>query len=211
MVKRRQLVIAALALAVAMMLVLFWRGRSTSTSYESYGKCISQCNKAIPEQRAGCKAQCDAAPNLQRDDDSRDDNKPKGKKKGKKQRRENEDQGRGGGGSKPKKGKKGKATANYHLYPQNKGGDLDQAGTYCRGESLKEKARGAYWMAVDPSFFGGDMDSLCGKTFTVRGQAGSARVMIVDKRGGGIDLQFDAFNKICGKKGIDDGNCDVSW
>lgn len=223
MVTNRRIVIlivaAAVALATALVLAALLDKRQFTSYENAYQGCISRCNKAHASQRAGCRAQCDAAPNLQqarrrggaRNDGGgrRNDGRKPGKSSGSGRQtgdapRKGKKKGSGGGSGRS-------ATANYHQYDKDK--SLWDNSVYCRGAGYEKinNAKGN-WMAVDPALFGNTpMENLCGKKFTVKGQKGSAQVMVVDKRGGGIDLDPKVFGEICGDRGRRDGNCKVSW
>lgn len=114
--------------------------------------------------------------------------------------------GGGGGGGK-------NVLANYHFY--DTWPDLQSSGAYCRPncEGCPAKVRpGAErkykWVAVNPASIGRTMEDACGRTMTVKGDAGTATVLIVDQKGGeGIDLAQPAFDTVCGDAGFAAGKC----
>lgn len=109
-----------------------------------------------------------------------------------------------------KKDRPKRVTAFWHPYKQS-WPDLAAASVACQdGLVSASEAKRYKWVALDPSVVGKKSvrnDGLCGKKLNVRGPAGSTTVLVVDQQAaGGMDLQEEAFKKVCGAD-----NCAVTF
>lgn len=102
-----------------------------------------------------------------------------------------------------------RAKAFWHPY-KRAWPNLAAASVACQDGLVSEsEARKYKWVALDPAVFDSKKsvrDAWCGKKLRVTGPKGSQTAVVVDQQGaGGIDLQEEAFKRVCGPD-----NCNVS-